>query len=101
MADIILSTGSNKLTELELQAPSSVLSQETFSILCRGRNPVHVNIHHCSIISKSSQYNDGFFIRSFRIAAHVQKDCVVQCFSGQEKETKKVMVIGKYVWIIV
>ena len=58
-------------------------------------------VKHCKILSRSFQREkDGRFSLKYFVA-HVNKECEVTCHTSNQKVTKKVLVIGKDIQIIV
>ena len=66
------------------------------SCIYRASGLFNMMVHHCNVISKSfKQQKDGGFskIMTYRVA-HIEKECMVVCFSGQQRVMRKILVIG-------
>ena len=51
-------------------------------------------VNYCKVISKSfQQEKDGGFSNNYRVE-HIGKECVIGCFSGQERIIRRVQLIG-------
>ena len=82
---------------LEIQAPKFVLSQDTFTVVCRASQPVGISVNHCKVIPGSTrrEKNGSSLIISFRIVAHIEKACEVLCFTAKKREKQIIPVICK------
>ena len=64
-------------------------------MVCRTSQPVRIITKYCTVIHNFTRKEKDGSGSSFRIVAHVEKACEVQCFTNDNLERQIIPVIGR------